>query len=102
MAKARPRTSSQPAPPVDDQWRIPDVLWERIVPLLPPRPHHPLGCHNPRVNDRKAMDGIFFVLRTGCQWGALDYPPQHADNFTVMPRAREASLGSGLSQAANA
>ena len=53
-------------------WRIPDELWERIVPLLPPRKPHPLGCHRPRVDDRKAMDAIFFVLRTGCQWGALD------------------------------
>lgn len=53
-------------------WRIPDALWERIVPLLPPRKPHPLGCHRPRVDDRKAMDAIFFVLRTGCQWGALD------------------------------
>jgi hypothetical protein len=40
-------------------------------PLLPPRPKHPLGCHNPRVPDRAAMDAIFFVLRTGCQWNAL-------------------------------
>lgn len=55
-----------------DDWRIPDELWERIVPLLPPRKPHPLGCHRPRVDDRQAMDAIFFVLRTGCQWGALD------------------------------
>src|SRR3954465_6527047 len=74
MAQARPRSSSQPAPPVDDAWRIPDVLWDRIVKLLPPRPAHPLGCHNPRVDDRKAMDAIFFVLRTGCQWNALNAP----------------------------
>jgi transposase len=53
-------------------WRIPDELWERIVPLLPPRKPHPLGCHRPRVDDRKAMDAIFFVRRTDCQWGALD------------------------------
>jgi putative transposase len=56
----------------DDTWRIPQVLWERIEPLLPARPPHPLGCHNPRVADRKAMDAIFFVLRTGCQWNALN------------------------------
>src|ERR671922_1594399 len=53
-------------------WRIPDELWECIQPLLPPRKPHPLGGHRPRVDDRKAMDAIFFVLRTGCQWGALD------------------------------
>ena len=55
----------------DSGWRIPDALWEQMVVLLPPRPRHPLGCHNPRVPDRAAMDGIFFVLRPGCQWGAL-------------------------------
>ena len=39
--------------------------------LLPPRPVHKLGRHNPRVPDHKTMDAIFFVLRTGCQWNAL-------------------------------
>src|ERR1700760_1619745 len=70
MAKTRSRTSSQSAPVVDDQWRIPDALGARLEPLLPSRPDHPLGCHNPRVADRKAMDAIFFLLRTGCQWNA--------------------------------
>ncbi|MGH8063760.1 MAG: IS5 family transposase [Candidatus Entotheonellia bacterium] len=55
-------------------WRIPDELWEWIEPLLPPRKPHPLGCHRPRVDDRQAMDAIFFVLRTGCQWNALNHP----------------------------
>lgn len=31
----------------------------------------PPGCHDPRVEDRRAMDAIFFRLRTGCQWNAL-------------------------------
>jgi transposase len=53
-------------------WRIPDELWACIQPLLPPRKPHPLGCHRPRVDDRQAMDAIFFVLRTGCQWKALN------------------------------
>jgi transposase len=55
----------------DDGWRLPDALWTKMEPLLPPRPKHKLGCHNPRVPDRSAMDAIFFVLRTGCQWNAL-------------------------------
>ena len=62
--------STEPAT-VRRDWRIPDELWERIQPLLPPRKPHPLGCHRPRVDDRQAMDAIFFVLRTGCQWNAL-------------------------------
>jgi transposase len=56
----------------DDGWRIPDKLWEEMGSLLPPGKPHPLGCHNPRVPDRDAMNAILFVLRTGCQWGALD------------------------------
>jgi putative transposase len=72
MAKARATSKPSATPVHDDQWRIPDALWERIEPLLPQRPSHPLGCHHPRVVDRMAMDAIFFVLRTGCQWGALD------------------------------
>ena len=56
----------------DDGWRMPDWLWERIEPLLPQRPAHPLGCHNPRVPDRSAMNAILLVLRTGMQWNALN------------------------------
>jgi putative transposase len=56
----------------DDGWRMPDWLWERIEPLLPGAPFHPLGCHAPRVPDRDAMDAILLVLRTGMQWNALN------------------------------
>jgi transposase len=56
----------------DDHWKIPDALWAKMERLLPPRPAHPLGCHNPRVPDRKAMEAILFVLRTGCPWNALN------------------------------
>ena len=56
----------------DDGWRLSDELWAKMERLLPARPTHPLGCHNPRVPDRAAMDAIFFVLRTGCQWNALN------------------------------
>ncbi|MGI4872557.1 MAG: IS5 family transposase [Janthinobacterium lividum] len=55
------------------EFRISDTLWERLSPKLPvhvPKAH-PLGCHKRRVPDRQVLDGIFFVLRTGCQWKAL-------------------------------
>ncbi len=55
----------------DDGWRIPNWLWERIEPLLPAPPPHPLGCHRPRVPNRDAMNAILLVLRTGMQWNAL-------------------------------
>ena len=56
----------------DDGWRLSGKLWKQIESLLPPRKPHPSGCHNPRVPDRDAMNAILFVLRTGCQWNALD------------------------------
>lgn len=55
---------------VDDEWRIPDALWERIEPLLPAQRPHPKGGR-PWTPARQCMDGIFYVLRTGCQWKAL-------------------------------
>jgi putative transposase len=53
---------------------IPDALWNEIEPLIPRHrpPKHPLGITRPRVPDRDAMNGIFFVLKTGCQWNALN------------------------------
>ena len=51
---------------------MPDELWRKIAPLLPERKNtHRFGGGRPRASDRRCMDGIFFVLRTGCQWKAL-------------------------------
>jgi transposase len=51
-------------------WQLSDELWGKIAPLIPPGKPHPLGCHNSRVPDRRAMEAILFVRRTGCQWNA--------------------------------
>ena len=54
-----------------NRYRVSDKLWQKIEPLLPKHKSSPKGGR-PRVADRQAMDGIFFVLRTGCQWNALN------------------------------
>lgn len=55
------------------KWEISDELWKRIKPLIPkPIDNHPLGRHRQRVQNRDAMNAILFVLRTGCQWNALN------------------------------
>lgn len=52
------------------QWRLPDELWERMEMLLPkPRRHRKGG--RPPLPQRQVADGIFYVLRTGCQWKAV-------------------------------
>jgi putative transposase len=60
-------------PRVQDQWSIPDDLWEAIALLIPERVNtHPFGGGKPPTPDRVCMEAIFYVLRTGCQWKALD------------------------------
>ncbi|EAW2935921.1 TPA: transposase, partial [Salmonella enterica subsp. enterica serovar Newport] len=34
--------------------------------------NHPLGTHRKWVDNRSAINAIFVVLRTGCQWNALN------------------------------
>jgi putative transposase len=51
-------------------WKIPDEMWQRISPSLPPE-KEPGTPGRPPVPFRKVIDGILFVLRTGCQWKAL-------------------------------
>jgi transposase len=60
-------------------WRVPDELWERVEPLLPRyRPSRWGG--RPRVDRRQVLDGILYVLRTGCQWKAAS-----AEEFGCCP-----------------
>jgi putative transposase len=58
---------------VVDQWSIPDDLWLAIAELIPQRRNtHPFGGGKPPTPDRVCMEAILFVLRTGCQWKALN------------------------------
>ena len=53
-----------------------DAEWARLEPLIPPA----LPGGRPRKTDmRAAMNGIFFLLRTGCPWRYLPrdrFPPR--------------------------
>lgn len=61
-------------------WRLPNKLWFQIEPLLPKYRSSSRGGR-PRVDRRKVMEGIFYVLRTGCQWKAL--PQEYGSGSTV-------------------
>ena len=53
-----------------DYFKVPDALWEIVRCLLPERS----GCGRPgrpRASDRAALNGIWYVLWTGCQWKAI-------------------------------
>jgi transposase len=47
-------------------YELTDFEWNVIAPLLPNKPR---GI--PRVDDRRVLNGTFWVLRTGAPWGAL-------------------------------
>ena len=54
-------------------YRMPDELWVKLAAVLPAhRNTHRFGGGRPRRPDRDCADAIFFLLRTGCQWEALN------------------------------
>ena len=56
-----------------DRYRMPDELWTRIEMLLPELPlYSSQRGGRPRLQQRRPIaDGIFYKLRTGCQWNAI-------------------------------
>jgi transposase len=67
-------------------WRVPDELWARIQRLLPPE-KVPGTPGRPSVPFRKVLDGILYVLRTGCQWKAV--PKEFGSGSTCHRRFQE-------------
>jgi transposase len=50
--------------------KISDKLWDMIDPILPrEKPNNKVG--RPAIPFRKVLDGIVYVLRSGCQWKML-------------------------------
>ena len=49
---------------------VSDELWEVVEPLLPPEPDKSNGGR-PRIDDRAALTGIIFVLKSGIPWEML-------------------------------
>ena len=52
-----------------------DAEWALVEPMIPPAKH---GGRRRAVNIREVLNGIFYVLSTGCQWNAIpkDLPPK--------------------------
>ena len=52
-----------------------DAEWALIEPFIPPAKH---GGRKREVDEREIVNGIMYVLSTGCQWRAIpkDLPPR--------------------------
>lgn len=62
-----------------DRYDMTDQEWELLQPLLPTGRPGPV-----RKDDRKVMNGIFHILRTGAPW--RDLPPQYGPYTTCVNR----------------
>jgi len=74
---ARNKKTFQPLPTI---WEVGDELWniiQNILDELDP----PARTGRPRTDQRKALNGIIHVMRSGCQWNQL--PKQFGDDSSV-------------------
>src|SRR5215472_5263412 len=65
-----------------DRIHLTDLQWAFIRPLLPP----PARTGRPRAPDRQTIEGILYVLITGCRW--QDLPREYGAPTTVWQRLR--------------
>src|SRR6266699_2308587 len=68
-----------------------DDEWAHIEPLIPPAKR---GGNKRHVEVREVMNGIMYILSTGCQWRAIpkDLPPRSA-YYVISPNRRECPAG---------
>ena len=69
---------------------VPDGLWERIAPLLPPpKPRRYRHPGRRPIDDRAAPAGIVFVLKTGITWNQLPTALVGCTGVTCWPGPRQ-------------
>jgi len=68
------------------RYELADYEWVAIKPMLPNKPR---GV--PRVNDRRVLNGIFWMLRSGAPWRDLPEAFGHTPLATT-----DSSAGGGL------
>ncbi len=71
---------------------IPSQLWQTLKKHLP-KPAKQKGPGRPRVQDRDVINGIWYVLWTGCQWKAVKQEWFHVSSSTLHERFQEWTNG---------
>lgn len=81
----RRRPSPRPSP-VEEL--VPDALWQRIAPLLPAHPAQPRGGR-PWIDDRAALAGVIYALKTGTPWRLIRAELGFGSGVTCWRRLRD-------------
>ena len=68
---------------------VDDELWELIAPLLPQCPRRYRHPGRRRLDDRKVLNGILFVLPTGIAWQRLPRELGFGSGMTCWRRLRD-------------
>src|SRR3954454_2580497 len=69
---------------------LPDALWAKVEPLLPPpKPRRFRFPGRKPVDNRKALTGILFVLKTGIPWEDLPKEMDCGSGMTCWRRLRD-------------
>ena len=59
-----------------------EAQWNVLTSLMPP----PKTTGRPRADDRRTLNGILFVLKSGCRWG--DLPSRYGSATTCWRRLK--------------
>ncbi len=74
-----------------------DAIWAAIESLLPrPIDDHPLGCHNPRIDDRVCFEAILNRLVLGCSWETVEQLMKFAVSDTTVRARRDEWVAAGV------
>jgi putative transposase len=74
---ARRKKTVEPLPTI---WEVNDELWSIIQTILNDL-DPPAKTGRPRTGQREALNGIIYVMRSGCQWNQL--PARFGDDSSV-------------------
>src|SRR5262249_8389964 len=73
-------------------WKVPEELWNRIAILFPIEEFRPTGGR-PWTPPRRILDGVLYVLRTGCAADAAARLPPVLRRVATGERAPAQLLG---------
>jgi putative transposase len=77
MPRQKKDGSTRPLPTI---WRVPNELWNKIEPILA-QYDPPKRMGRKRIDQRRALNGTIYRLRSGVQWNEL--PKEFGDDSSV-------------------